>query len=299
MMVDAPITVSVLPDWPHSPPTVPDMAPVWTVRQDPSAFTGLMDVFVTVASDDPVACGSRRRASLILRCLDDRTSALIGHDCETPPSGADGWPIELRLDDGPIAQADWLPDARGETFGQWTYRDARTFMETLIPSERLHVRFADLHGVTSEMSFPVGGLAEALEPLRQACGWSERPPWMAPEAGEDPVIATSAASPPGGTDTAAKTRPGPSQAAGQPWDRATDRPIETAGPTAAPPDRLVLHDPDRPSVATGPLADPDRRPRAIDPMPADRLTGDGTAGARSDMSGARWLSSGSANRPSR
>ncbi|MEM8848962.1 MAG: type VI secretion system-associated protein TagO [Pseudomonadota bacterium] len=281
-----PITVSVLPEWRHSAPPPAEPVSVWNTRQDPSAFTGLMDVFVTVASNDPVACGSRRRASLILRCLDDRTSALIGHDCETPPIEQDGWPIELRLDDGPIVDARWLPDARGETFGQWTYREARTFIETLIPSETLHVRFDDIHGVTSEMSFPIWGLEEALEPLQHSCGWSERAPWLAPEPQRNSPAATSALTPTEPTEEAAGSEP--SQAAGRPEEARVTTSERNDIDATAMLDQQVLHRPRRQSAALGPS------PGAS--TGADRTTGDGTAGPPTQLSGARWLSSGSGDR---
>ncbi|MEM8824031.1 MAG: hypothetical protein AAGF30_10515, partial [Pseudomonadota bacterium] len=109
-----PRTEDTPPD--HQPPLTTSIAvsvlpppPAWHVRQDASGFNGSTDVFVSVTSDDPVACGTRRRAALILRCLDDRTSVLIGHGCNTPARGPDRWPIDLRLDDGSITQTDWRP----------------------------------------------------------------------------------------------------------------------------------------------------------------------------------------------
>lgn len=190
----------VPPSPPDSMPTrVPSTnGPAWRIRQEASAVAGLTNVFLSVPSRDPVSCGTRRRATLILRCLDDRTTALIGHDCETPFRGGRSWPVAWQLDDLPVTDSHWLPDARGETFGRWTYREARTFIEALMAGETLRVRFDDAAGVTSEMSFPIAGLDRALPPLRAACGWSERAPWEPSETGTDGRVAAETVTAPDG-----------------------------------------------------------------------------------------------------
>ncbi|WP_179379152.1 type VI secretion system-associated protein TagO [Jannaschia marina] len=150
----------------------------WTLRSEPSGFADVLNVYLSVPSDAPLACGARRRASLMLRCLEDRTAIYIAHDCATPAIDPDGWQVDLRLDDG-AAETRWMQvDSRGEAFGHWDYRDARTLMETLLEGETLHVRFDDIEGRRSAMRFPLDGLDAALPDLTRACHWSDVPPWQ-------------------------------------------------------------------------------------------------------------------------
>ncbi|SFI89615.1 type VI secretion system-associated protein TagO [Jannaschia pohangensis] len=151
--------------------------PAWVLRTEPAAFDDLTNVYLSVPSDQPLRCGPRRRASLMLRCLEDRTAIYIAHDCATPPMDPEGWDVDLRFDQNAVQNVDLPVDSHGEAFGHWTYREARTLMEELLSAQTLSVRFTDLTGTESQMSFPVASLAEPLETLKQACHWSAVPPW--------------------------------------------------------------------------------------------------------------------------
>lgn len=151
--------------------------PRWTLRQDAAVFDDLTNIYVSVPSIAPLRCGPRRRATLMLRCLEDRTAVYIAHDCPTPPGDPAGWQVDLRLDDGPVQTVAMEIDSLGEAIGHWDYPAARTFIEALLPVEDLAVRFTDATGQRSEMTFPVAGLAPHLDRLSAACHWSPTPPW--------------------------------------------------------------------------------------------------------------------------
>lgn len=151
--------------------------PAWTLRQEPAVFDDLTNIYLSVPSIAPLRCGPRRRATLMLRCLEDRTAAYISHDCATPPGDPAGWQADLRLDDGPVQSVQMEVDGLGEAIGHWDYQDARIFMETLLPAQSLAVRFTDATGYKTEMTFPIAGLAPHLERLSAACHWSTVPPW--------------------------------------------------------------------------------------------------------------------------
>ena len=153
----------------------------WTLRSEVSDFDNLTNVFLSVSSDRPLPCGPRRRATLMLRCLQDRTAVYIAHDCATPPGDPDGWQVEQRLDTAAATTAYMEVDSHGEAFGYWQYRPARTLIENLIRADNLHLRFTDADGLTSEMRFPLTGLTEALPTLSAACNWSDVAPWEAPD----------------------------------------------------------------------------------------------------------------------
>ncbi|WP_298430057.1 hypothetical protein [uncultured Jannaschia sp.] len=163
---------------PATPPAIPKPAPSpWTVLTEDSTFDGFANVYLSTPSDAPLTCGARRRATLFLRYVRDRTAAYIAHDCQTPARDADGWPVELRLDDGPATATRMQVDDRGESLGYWTYEGARTFIEDLAGRRTLHARFTDQNGRIEQLSFPISGLALHLDALSAACHWSETPPW--------------------------------------------------------------------------------------------------------------------------
>ncbi|WP_055085043.1 type VI secretion system-associated protein TagO [Jannaschia donghaensis] len=175
----------VLPDVPVIPVETPvPRADPWTLRQEAAVFDDLTNVYLSVPSDAPLACGPRRRASLLLRCLEDRTAVYIAHDCATPAGDLDGWSVDLRLDDHPVEQMWMQVDSRGEAFGLWDYQQARVFIERLLMSDTLHLRFAEAGGLISEMAFPVSDLTGHVDVLTQACNWSDVPPW---EIGPQPL----------------------------------------------------------------------------------------------------------------
>jgi hypothetical protein len=159
----------------------------WNLREDVSAFDDFTNVYLSVPSDAPLTCGARRRASLMLRCLADKTAIYIAHDCATPPIDPDGWNVDLRLDDAPAQSVQMQVDDRGEAFGHWDYRDARTFIERLEAADRLHVRFTDASGLESVLQFPVTGLTDRVDTLREACHWSDTPPWAIGPQPETPL----------------------------------------------------------------------------------------------------------------
>lgn len=163
------------PTAPAKPPDEP--LPRWTLRTEDDAVSGFTDVYLSVASDRPLRCGPRRRAMLMLRCLGDRTSVYVAHDCATPSTGSGTWPVDLRLDGADVTSVAFEVDGAGEAFGHWDYRPARELIEDLARAETLHLRFSDLTGAEAEMRFPLMGLAAHLPTLRRACHWSEVPPW--------------------------------------------------------------------------------------------------------------------------
>lgn len=156
----------------------------WTLLQENGAFDDLTNVYLSVPSDAPLSCGARRRASLMLRCLEDRTSIYVAHDCATPPIHSGDWDVDLRLDQNPVETRQMQVDSRGEALGHWEYQDARILIERLTTADRLHMRFTDDEGVATALQFPVAGLSDHLETLRTACHWSDVPPW---EVGPHPA----------------------------------------------------------------------------------------------------------------
>lgn len=185
---------------PIAPPTIeepltaapdPDQADPWTSLQEAGAFDDLTNVYLSVPSDAPLSCGARRRASLMLRCLEDRTSIYVAHDCATPPIHSGGWDVDLRLDQNPVEQTRMQVDSRGEALGHWEYQEARILIERLTTADRLHMRFTDDSGVTTALQFPLTGLGDHLDDLRDACHWSDVPPWEIGPSPQSPTPETA------------------------------------------------------------------------------------------------------------
>ncbi|SDY60179.1 Type VI secretion system VasI, EvfG, VC_A0118 [Jannaschia faecimaris] len=169
-----------MPPRPMAPIIVPEPpAPrqPWTLRQEAATVTDLTNVYLSVPSEEALTCGPRRRASLILRCLEDQTSVYIAHDCATPPTDPDGWPVDLRLGDGPATRMLMQVDSQGEALGHWEHQAARILIERLLTADTLHLGFADADGIANRMHFPLSGLGSRLDTLKTACHWAAVPSW--------------------------------------------------------------------------------------------------------------------------
>ncbi|CUH39788.1 hypothetical protein JSE7799_02516 [Jannaschia seosinensis] len=159
----------------------------WTLRTEPSERPDLTNVYLSVSSDEPLQCGPRRRATLLLRCFENRTAIYVAHDCATPPSDSGDWPVKVQIDDGASRSVRMTVDSRGEAFGHWNTQSARPLIETLTNAQSLHVRFADATGLPNDLRFPIIDLAAPLSTLREACHWTDAP--VTPQA---PTLTASA-----------------------------------------------------------------------------------------------------------
>jgi len=145
----------------------------WQIRTKKSEFKDTTDVYMTVESDEPVSCGFRgeQRILLFVRCQENTTSVILATHCHLT-SGHGGYGrVEYRIDDKKAASRTFEESTNNRSLGLWSGGSAIPFTKKMFDSNRLIVRFTPFNESPVTASFKIAGLADAITPLREACGW--------------------------------------------------------------------------------------------------------------------------------
>lgn len=141
----------------------------WRIQEETSALDGLRNVWLSVPSSntEPNSIGSPIRATLWLRCMDNRTNVLIGFDRYT----TDDQTVRYKYDDEPI-QTQWMEIMRGgDGIGIWSGNRAIPFIRGMIGKGELVLAYSTYQSKV-EFTFDVSGLDQRISSLAEACGWS-------------------------------------------------------------------------------------------------------------------------------
>lgn len=152
-------------------PTIPKPEPQgkqWRYTDETSALDNRKDVWLNVTSKNTEgnAIGSPTRATLWVRCMEDRTNLLIGFERYT----TDDQSVKFRLDDGSI-QTQWMESMRGgDGMGIWSGSRAIPFIRNMFGKEEMVIAYNTYTGPV-EFTFDISGLRERIGPLASACNW--------------------------------------------------------------------------------------------------------------------------------
>lgn len=146
----------------------------WRVRSEKSEFKDTTDWFLSLESDEPLRCnmfGQHERATLIIRCMENTTSAYITTACHLT-SGHGGYGnVEYRVDDAPTRTEAFDASTDNKALGLWSGGAAIPFVKRLMDGDELLTRFTPFGESPVSARFDIAGLQSALAPLREACGW--------------------------------------------------------------------------------------------------------------------------------
>lgn len=140
----------------------------WRYTDETSALDDRKDVWLSVTSKNTEgnAIGSPTRATLWVRCMENRTNLLIGFDRYT----TDDQSMKFRLDDSPV-QKQWMEIMRGgDGIGIWSGSRAIPFIRGMFGKEKMVIAYNTYTGPV-EFTFDISGLRERIEPLASACNW--------------------------------------------------------------------------------------------------------------------------------
>lgn len=157
-------TAAIMPPSPKSEP----QGKQWRYTDETSALDDRKDVWLNVTSKNTEgnAIGSPTRATLWVRCMENRTNLLIGFERYT----TDDQSVKFRLDDGPI-QKQWMEIMRGgDGIGIWSGSRAIPFIKSMFGKETMVIAY-DTYTGPVEFTFDISGLRERIEPLASACNW--------------------------------------------------------------------------------------------------------------------------------
>ncbi len=140
----------------------------WQYTDETSALDSRKDVWLSLISNNTEgnSIGSPIRATLWVRCMQNKTNLLIGFDRYT----TDNQNIKYKLDDGPV-QKQWMETMNGgDGIGIWSGSRAIPFIKKMFSKDNLVVSYNTYTGPV-EFSFDISGLRERIDPLATACQW--------------------------------------------------------------------------------------------------------------------------------
>jgi len=147
----------------------------WRVREETSAMTDEVSVFITTSSNSYIGrFNDFRRASLVLRCSENNSVAFVnfneslGNDGSYDNSGKN---VLVRIGDEAANRQFWRSSTSREAIGLWRGGDSIPFMRRLANAETLRLRVTPDRRNPIEVTFYTNRLQEHLPRLASACGW--------------------------------------------------------------------------------------------------------------------------------
>lgn len=155
-------------------PVVEGEAGKWSIRSEQSRITDKTDVFVSLQSDQVVPDrfgGAGRPAVLNLRCQDDTTSLTVWFGGQFMASSGGFDQVTYRIDTREAVGDRWDVSTNNEHLGLWSGGQSIPLIKSLFGAENLLVQAAPFNENKVVLDFKVGGIENAVKPLREACGW--------------------------------------------------------------------------------------------------------------------------------
>jgi len=140
----------------------------WRLTEENSALDDRTDIWLSVTSKNTEgnSIGSPIRATLFMRCMENKTNVLIGFDRYT----TDNQNVRFRLDDTPV-QSQWMETMRGgDGIGVWSGGPAIPLIKKFLGHSKLVIGYNTYTGPV-EFEFDISGLDQRIEPLANSCGW--------------------------------------------------------------------------------------------------------------------------------
>lgn len=145
----------------------------WIVNEQTSPIDDSKTVVLRTESMEPVMgrFGRNSRPSLILRCHENTTVMYLSFD-EHHMADSQGYGrVTMRVDQQDAVRRDMLASTDHKALGLWNGGRSIPVIRTLLDADVLTVRVTPYSESPITVQFPVGGLEEAIVPLREACNW--------------------------------------------------------------------------------------------------------------------------------
>ena len=144
----------------------------WHVREERSKLDDSKSVFLSLAADEFKSCPFKQANHRItIRCLENTTSVIIGFGgCFMSDLQGRGR-VTFRADKEKSFTRNLLESTSHETLGLWSGSKAIPFIKSILDNEKLYLRATPFKQSPVDATYHIAGLAEAIKPLRKACGW--------------------------------------------------------------------------------------------------------------------------------
>ena len=144
----------------------------WEIQLETSKFDDSQTVLLSLESKEWTNCPyDSAKHRLVLACRENSTDLYIIFGGCYMSDFEGGGRVTYRIDNEPAASVSMRASSNNSALGLWDGRNSIPFIKGLLDKNALVVRaspFAE-NRVTSE--FELGGLNEAIKPLRAACNW--------------------------------------------------------------------------------------------------------------------------------
>lgn len=159
-------------------PTAESVEPVvdtgnWGISVDQSPLTDDKTVILRVTSENTIRgrYGSSGRGFLLIRCMENTTSAYIGFNDQFMSDIQGYGRVEYRIDDDTMRRINMSASTDNMVLGLWNGGRSIPWVKQLIGHDQLIVRATPFNESASTMTFDISGLDQAITELRQTCSW--------------------------------------------------------------------------------------------------------------------------------
>ena len=142
----------------------------WRVHVSMSNASDDTDVLLVARSLDYAQCGMvLRTAHLVVGCLENEMAAVIQTPCKVRSGRNELVEVTYQVDEQPTKTGIFAASNGSIDIG--SEKGTPRFIGELLGARTLRAHFTTFAGDHVDVAFPVGGLKNALGPVRSACGW--------------------------------------------------------------------------------------------------------------------------------
>jgi type VI secretion system protein VasI len=145
----------------------------WSIETQKSDFKDTQDVYVSMRTEGDLPCGmiDQGPATLLLRCMENSTAAMLITSCHMA-SGFSGYgKVEYRVDDKPSRTRDFDASTDNSALGLWKGGESIPFIKELFGGKKLLMRFTPFSESPVTAEFEITGVENAVAGLRKECSW--------------------------------------------------------------------------------------------------------------------------------
>ncbi|UES40961.1 type VI secretion system-associated protein TagO [Roseibium aggregatum] len=144
----------------------------WQTSLEKSKMDDSTAVILVTQSEEVIDCGWNRgdRVTLHVRCIENTTAMVFSTGCHMTGHGGYG-EVTYRLDDDKPKTARMTESTNNRSLGLWTGARAIPVIKQMFGKSQMIARMTPFSENSFTATFKIGGLEEAIQPLRDACHW--------------------------------------------------------------------------------------------------------------------------------
>ena len=139
----------------------------WLVSESKSLIDDSLTVTLMLSSAETITTSYRRQIypTMILRCSENKTNAFVNWNMFL---GSDSKRVLVRIDKKKAKTQRWYVSTDSKAI--FAPKDI-SFIKSLFGHEKILMQLTPYNESPRMATFEIGGLKEAIKPLRKACGW--------------------------------------------------------------------------------------------------------------------------------